>query len=76
MLWTRARSSARSNGLLTKSLAPACERAQLVIRLGGDHQDRKIAVPFDFLQSLHHLESVHARHLEVEQDQTVTVLAI
>ena len=52
------------------------ERAQLVIRLRGDHEDRKIAVSFDFLQAFHHLESVHARHLEIEQDQAVTVLAV
>ena len=52
------------------------ERAQLVIRLGGDHQDGQVAVPFDFLQAFHHLESVHDGHLEIEQDQVVAVLAV
>ena len=52
------------------------QRAQLVARLGGDHEDRKIAVRFDFLQAFHHLESVHAGHLQIEQDQVVAVLAV
>ncbi len=47
-----------------------------MIRLGGDHEDRKIAVRFDFLQAFHHLESVHAGHLKIEQDQVVAVLAV
>jgi hypothetical protein len=47
-----------------------------VIRLRGDREDRKIAVLFDFLQAFHHLESVHAGHLQIEQDQGVTALAV
>ena len=76
MLWTRISTSARSNGLLTKSFAPRLQRAQLVSRLGGDGQHRQVAVRFDFLQAFHHLESVHAGHLEIEQDQVVAVLAV
>ena len=76
MLWIRVLTSARSNGLLTKSLAPALQRAQLVSRLGGDHEHRKIAVRFDFLQAFHHLESIHAGHLQIEQDQVVVVIAM
>ncbi len=45
-------------------------------RLCSDHQDREIAIPFDLLQPFHHLESVHAGHLEIEQNQTVTILAV
>ncbi len=52
------------------------ERAQLVIRLGGDHEHRQVAALFDFLEAFHHLESVHGGHLEVEQDQVVAILAV
>ena len=52
------------------------ERAQLVVRLGGDHEHRKIAVRFDFLEAFHHLEAVHAGHQQIEQDQVVAILAI
>ncbi len=52
------------------------QRAQFVSGLGGDHQDRKIAVFLDFLQAFHHLESVHAGHLEIEQNQRVAVFAV
>ena len=48
--------------------------AQLVARLGGDHDDRQVAVPVIGLQSFDDLESVHAGHLQVEQDQVVAVL--
>ena len=57
-------------------LGAGFERAQLVGRLRGDHEDRQIAVRFDFLQTFHHLESVHAGHLKIEQDQAVAVLAV
>ena len=57
-------------------LGAGFERAQFVSRLGGDHQDRQIAVLFDFFQPFHHLEPVHAGHLEIQQDQGVTVLPV
>ena len=57
-------------------LGAGLESPQFVRRLGGDHQDRKIAALFDFLQPFHHLESVHAGHLEVEQDEGIAVLPV
>src|ERR1019366_5236838 len=57
-------------------LRPGLQRAQLVIRLRGDYEDRQVAVLFDFLQAFHHLESVHAGHLKIEQDQVVAVLEV
>jgi len=57
-------------------LRPGFQCAQLVIRLGGDHENRKIAVGFDCLQALHHLESIQAGHLKVEPDQGMAVLAV
>ena len=59
-----------------KSFAPACEGGQLVTRFGGDHEHRKVALRFDFLKAFHHLESIHAGHLEIEQDQVVAVLSV
>ena len=60
MLRTRTSTSARSNGLLMKSLAPHLKRAQLVRRLGGQSQHRQVAFGFDLLQALHDLETIHA----------------
>ena len=72
MLWTRGSTSARSNGLLTKSLAPA-QGTQLVRRLGGDDEHRQIAAGLDLPQVFHDLEAVHHRHLQVEKDQVVAI---
>ena len=72
----RVLTSTRSNGLLMKSLCAGLQRAQLVARLGGDHEDRKVAVRIVRLEAFHHLESIHAGHLQVEQDQVVAVLAM
>ena len=47
-----------------------------MIRLGGDHQHRKVAIRFDFLQSFHHLKAIHAGHLQIEQDQVIAVFAM
>ena len=52
------------------------QRPQLVARLGGDHEYRKIAIGFDFLQAFHHLEAIHAGHLQIEQNQVVVVVAM
>ena len=52
------------------------ERAELVIRLGRDHQDRKVSIFLDVLQSFHHLEAVHAGHLEIEHNQVVAILLV
>jgi hypothetical protein len=50
--------------------------AQLVSRLGGDDEDRQPCVAIIGLQRLDHLEAVHARHLQVQQDEVVAVLAM
>ena len=50
--------------------------AQLVARLGGDDQHRKVALRFNFLEPLHHLESVQDWHLQIEQDQVVVILEV
>ncbi len=60
----------------TPILRPGFQRAQLVPREGCYHENRKITVGLDLLQALHHLESVHAGHLKIEQDQVVTILAV
>jgi hypothetical protein len=73
MLCTRARSSARIERLTDEILRSGFERAQLVVRLRGDDQYRQIAIGFDLLQAFHHLKSVHAGHLKIEQDQAVAV---
>ena len=52
------------------------ERTQLVIRLRGNHQHRKVAVRFNLLKRLHHLEAIHAGHLKIEQDQVVAVFEV
>ena len=55
----------------------ACpERAEFVIRLGGDDKHRKIAVRFNFLEPLHHLKPIHAWHQKIEQDQVVAILEV
>jgi hypothetical protein len=51
-------------------------RTQLVARLRREHDDREVAVRPIRLETFHHLESIHARHLQVEQDQVVAVLAM
>jgi hypothetical protein len=45
-------------------------------RMGGNSQHRQVAVSIDFLQPLHYLETIHARHLKIEQDQVVAILAV
>jgi hypothetical protein len=60
-------------GLADEVLGPSLQGPQLVRRLGGDHEDGKVAPLLDFIQVFHHLEAVHARHLKVEQDQVVVV---
>jgi hypothetical protein len=47
-----------------------------VFGLRRDYQNRKITVALDFLQAFHYLESIHAKHTEIEQDQTVTPAAV
>jgi hypothetical protein len=47
-----------------------------VIGLSSDHDHRQVAARFDLLQPLHHLKSIHAGHLKVEQDQVITVLSV
>ena len=57
-------------------LRPGLQGAQLLIRLGGNHEDRQVAVDFHFLQLFHDLESIHAWHLQIEEDQGVAVAAV
>ncbi len=45
-------------------------------RLGGDDQHREIAVRFDVLEPLRRLTSVHAGHLQIEQNRVATVLEV
>ena len=62
--------------LADEILGAGLQGAQLVARLSGDHQDAKVGVGIIGLESFHHLKSAHARHLKVEQDQVVAVLAM
>ena len=62
--------------LADEILGAGLQRAQLVAGLGGEHEDRKVAVRVVGLEAFHHLESIHAGHLQVEQDQVVAVLAM
>ncbi len=63
-------------GLADEVLCAGLQRAELVARLGGQHEDREIVVLVDVTQAFHHLESVHARHLEIEEDETEAVRAV
>src|SRR5437764_6704494 len=44
--------------------------------MGRDHEHRQVSIVFDSREGFHHLETVHVRHLEIEQDQVVAVLAV
>ena len=72
----RVLTSTRSKGLLMKSLRAGLQRAQFVARLRGQHDDRQVGIVDIGLQPLDHLEAVHARHLQIEQDQVVAVAAM
>ena len=63
-------------GLGYEILRAGLQRAQLMARLGGDHEDRKIAVHIVGLEAFDHLEAVHSGHLQVEENQVVAVLAV
>ena len=52
------------------------QRPQLVTGLGGDDEDGEMTLRVALLKALHDLKPVHVRHLEVEQDQSVAVLAM
>jgi len=52
------------------------QRAQLVAGLGRDYHDRQVAIRIVGIEACHHLESIHAGHLEIEQDQVIAVLAM
>ena len=62
--------------LADEILGARLQRPQLVSRLGGQHDDRKVAIRIVGLEGFHHLEAIHARHLQVEQDQVVAVPAV
>jgi hypothetical protein len=59
-----------------KVFRPGFECAQFFCRLGGDDQNGQIAACFDFVQTFHHIEAAQTRHLKVQQDQIVVVLAV
>ena len=50
--------------------------AHLVAGLRGDHEDRQVGVGSVGLETCDDLESVHAGHLQVEQDQVVGVFTM
>ena len=52
------------------------QRTKLVAGLGCEDDDGHVAVDQTGLQALHHLEAVHPRHLQVQQDQLVRVPAV
>ena len=45
-------------------LAPRLRR-----HVAGQHQDRQVAGLGDLVELVHHLQAVHVRHVQVEQDQ-------
>jgi len=47
-----------------------------VIWLGRDDEHREITADIERLKALHHLKAVQARHLKVQQDQGIAVLAV
>jgi hypothetical protein len=63
-------------GLADEVARAGFERGDLEAGLGREGQHRQVAALFDFLQALHDLETVQARHLQVEQDQVVVVFAM
>ena len=63
-------------GFRDEVLGAGLQRAQLVPRLGGDHDHGQVSVGVAGLQAFHDLESVHDRHLQVEQDQVVLVFTV
>src|SRR5688572_11344492 len=62
--------------LAHKILRSGFEGAQLEVGLRGDDENRKIPVGLDGFQLLQYLESVHARHLQVEQNERIAVLTM
>ncbi len=52
------------------------QRAHLVAGLGGDDEHGEVGVRVVGLETLHHDESVYARHLQVEQNEVVAVRAM
>jgi len=47
-----------------------------VNRLGGNGQHRHVAFRFDLFQLFHYLETVHAGHAQIEQNQVVVMVAM
>ena len=68
----RSTTSVRSTGLVRKSFAPAASTRSRawVVGVGGEHDDRhELVVRRRVRERLHDLDAVHARHVEVEQDE-------
>jgi hypothetical protein len=66
----------RVEGLADEVARPGLERGQLLVRLGRHHQHRQPGLALHRFQGFHHLEAVHVRHLQVEDDQVVAVLQV
>src|SRR5471032_142260 len=63
-------------GLADEILGAGFERAQAVGRLARGDQHGQILAGLDHAQLVEHAEAVEVRHLQVQQDQVVAVLAV
>ena len=59
-----------------KAVRTLIQRGRGLRAIRGEHEDRHRMRRPDLLQLCHHLEPVHVRHLQVEQDQVVFVLQV
>ena len=76
MLWMRVFTSTQIEGFTDEVLGARLQRTQLVARLCREHDDRQVGVRRIRLQAFHHLEAIHGGHLQVEQNQVITVLSM
>ena len=66
----------RIEGFADEVLGSRLQRPQLVRRIRSHDQHREVVVRLDRLEAVHHREAVHTRHLQVEDNQVVAVLAM
>jgi len=70
MLWIRVCTSTRSKRFADKVFRRRRLEPAVYGPVGpSDHKYRKIAIRFNFLKAFHHFKSIHAGHLQIEQDQ-------
>jgi len=62
--------------LADKILGAGLQCAQFVAGLCSEHDHWQVGISQIGLESFHHLKTIHARHLQVEQNQIVGVLAM